>query len=43
MKIEKVDKYSDEALKAVNELLPQLSSSAASLDEKALTNIIESE
>jgi len=43
MKIEKIEKYSDSLLIDINELMPQLSSSAQLLDRETLTSIIESE
>ena len=43
MEIIEIHKYSEEVLKAVNTLLPQLSSSASSISEEQLTDIINSE
>ena len=43
MEIIEITKYTEEALKAINDLLPQLSSSAATLTENELTSIINSE
>jgi ribosomal protein S18 acetylase RimI-like enzyme len=43
MKIEELTEFSQQALDAINGLLPQLSSSSAALDESDLTFIINSE
>ena len=43
MNIEEIKHYSNQIREAVNDLLPQLSSSATSLDENAVKKIIESE
>jgi len=43
MNIIEISEYSKEVLNALNELLPQLSSSAAPLSESSLLNIIQSE
>ena len=43
MNIVEVTKYSEEVLNALNELLPQLSSSATPLSESSLLKIIQSE
>jgi ribosomal protein S18 acetylase RimI-like enzyme len=43
MNIIEVTKYSDEALEAINDLLPQLSASALSLSTADLVEIIQSE
>ena len=42
MNIVEISDYSEEVLKALNILLPELSSSAKPLDEASLTNIIKS-
>jgi ribosomal protein S18 acetylase RimI-like enzyme len=43
MKIEELTEFSQQALDAINGLLPQLSPSAVALDESDLTSIINSE
>ena len=43
MNIVEVTKYSEEVLNALNELLPQLSSSATPLSESSLLKLIQSE
>ena len=43
MNIVEITEYSEEVLNALNELLPQLSSSAAPLSETSLLKIIQSE
>ena len=42
MKIEKITEFNQELLESLNELLPQLSSSAPPLDKKRLIEIIDS-